>query len=367
VSTARIERLTGLLEDEGLEMLIVGDLVRPGDSGRADMVNLRWLTGFTGTSGLALVGPGKRAFVTDFRYAERVAREIGGPLEIEVVRAEQQLLPALAERLEGRIGYDDDRTSVRSFRRLEEERPEGVELVPARGLVERLRRRKDAGELRAIADAARLADEAYAAVLAEGLTGRSEREVARSAEAKIRELGGEPSFPPIVAAGENGALPHAEASDRRIGAGELVVFDMGAELDGYCSDCTRTFATGELDGEAREAYELVAEAQRSALAAVGPGVSGRDADAVARDLIAAAGRGEEFGHGTGHGVGMEVHEAPRLSHRSEDTLEPGDVVTVEPGVYVAGRFGIRIEDLVAITEDGFRNLSGLPKEFQVVD
>jgi Xaa-Pro aminopeptidase len=331
------------------------------------MINLRWLTGFTGTSGLAIVGPGRRVFVTDFRYAERVEREIGGPLEVEVVRAEQQLLPALAGRLEGRVGYDEDHTSVRSFRRLEEELPEGAELVPTRGLVERLRRHKDAEELRAIAAAARLADEAYAASLAEGLVGRSEREVARAAEAKLRELGGEPSFPPIVAAGENGALPHAEASEREIRPGELVVFDMGAELDGYCSDCTRTFATGEVDGEAREAYELVAEAQRTALAAVGPGVSGRDADSAARDVISAAGRGDEFGHGTGHGVGMEVHEAPRLSQRSEDTLEAGDVVTVEPGVYVAGRFGIRIEDLVAITEDGFRNLSGLPKELRVVD
>jgi Xaa-Pro aminopeptidase len=366
VSAERIERLVGLVAEEGLEMLIVGDLVRAGDSGRADMVNLRWLTGFTGTSGLAIVGPERRLFVTDFRYAERVEREIGGPLEIEVVRAQQQLLPALGERLHGRVGYDEDHTSVRTFRRLEGELPEGVELVPTRGLVERLRRHKDAGERGAIAEAARLADEAYAAILAQGLVGRSEREVARAAEAKVRELGGEPSFPTIVAAGENGALPHAESSQRQIRPGELVVFDMGAELDGYCSDCTRTFATGEVDGEARAAYELVAEAQRAALAAVRPGVSGRDADSAARDVIAAAGRVEEFGHGTGHGVGMEVHEAPRLSQHSEDTLESGDVVTVEPGVYVAGRFGVRIEDLVAITEDGYRNLSGLPKELQIV-
>jgi Xaa-Pro aminopeptidase len=366
MSRERIEGLARLVEEEGLEMLIVGDLVRPGDSGRADMINVRWLTGFTGTSGVAIVGPGQRTFVTDFRYAERVERELGEPLEIEVVRAEQQLIPALAEHLQGKVGYDDDHTSVRSFRRLGEGLPEGVELAPARGLVERLRRRKDAAELRAIAEAARLADEVYGAILADGLVGRTEREVAREVEAMIRERGAEPSFPPIVAAGENGALPHAEASERPIAAGELVVFDMGAELDGYCSDCTRTFATGDIDGEAREAYELVAEAQQAALAAVGPGVTGRDADGAARDIIAAAGRADEFGHGTGHGVGMEVHEAPRLSQRSEDTLEQGDVVTVEPGVYVPGRFGIRIEDLVTITEDGFRNLSGLPKELQVV-
>jgi Xaa-Pro aminopeptidase len=145
-----------------------------------------------------------------------------------------------------------------------------------------------------------------------------------------------------------------------------VVVDMGAELDGYCSDCTRTYATGPVDGEAAEVYALVLEAQMAALAAVGPGVSGKDADAAARDLIAAAGRGEEFGHGTGHGVGIEVHEAPRVSFSSEDTLEVGDVVTVEPGVYLPGRFGVRIEDLVAITEDGHRNFTSLGKELTVV-
>ena len=183
----------------------------------------------------------------------------------------------------------------------------------------------------------------------------------------MRELGGEgPSFPTIVAAGENGALPHAEASDREIDGGELVVIDMGAILDGYCSDCTRTFATGEVDTGAREVYELVLEAQRAGLAAVRAGMGGKELDAVARDVISAAGHGDEFGHGLGHGVGIEVHEIPRLSKRSEETLEVGDVVTVEPGVYLAGRFGVRIEDLVTVTENGCRNLSSVPKELRVI-
>jgi Xaa-Pro aminopeptidase len=367
MSVDRPARLTELVVSEGLDQLIVGDLVRPGDSGPADMVNLRWLTGFTGTSGACLIGPKRRVFATDFRYAERASRDIGRPLEIEVVRAEQQLLPTLAEHFSGRVGYDEQQTSVRSLRRLEEVAPEGVELVATRGLVERLRRRKDAEELHAIGEAARLADEVYQWVLERGLTGCSELEVARSTEARIRELGAEPSFPPIVAGAENGAVPHAEPSEREIGAGELVVFDTGAELEGYCSDCTRTFATGPIEEEAREVYELVREAQQAALGAIRPGVSGPEADSVPREMIAAAGHGEEFGHGTGHGVGMLVHEAPRLSQRSEDTLEAGDVVTVEPGVYVPGRFGVRIEDLVAVTEDGYRNLSGLPKELHVVD
>ncbi len=182
----------------------------------------------------------------------------------------------------------------------------------------------------------------------------------------MRELGAEPSFPPIVAAGANGALPHAEPGERRIEKGELVVFDMGALLDGYCSDCTRTFATGEVSADAREVYELVRRAQAAALEAIGPGKSARELDAVARSQIEAAGHGEHFGHGLGHGVGLEVHEAPRLSSRSEETLHASEVVTVEPGVYVPGSYGVRIEDLVVSTEDGHRNLSELPKDLQVV-
>ncbi len=361
---ARKARLAELVGEEGLDALIVGGLVRPGDSGRAEMTNLRWLTGFTGTSGACVIGPDPTPFVTDFRYTERVQSELGG--EYDLVQAKSQLLPSLAERLGGRVGYDDANVSVRTLRRLEEAIGEGVELVASAGLVERLRRHKDESELAAIAAAASLADEVFEWLAERGLAGRSEREVARAAEARTRELGAEPSFPPIVAAGENGALPHSEPSEREIGAGELVIVDMGVELDGYCSDCTRTYATGPLDEDATVVYDVVLEAQLAALSAVGPGVSAKDADAAARDVIAAAGHGDRFGHGTGHGVGMEVHEAPRIAATSEDVLEPGDVVTVEPGVYVPGRFGVRIEDLVTITEDGHRNLTGLEKDLTVV-
>jgi Xaa-Pro aminopeptidase len=191
--------------------------------------------------------------------------------------------------------------------------------------------------------------------------------VARATEARIRELGAEPSFPPIVAAGENGALPHAEPGDREIGSGELVVFDWGALLDGYCSDGTRTFATGDPGDGAREVYELVRRAQQAALEAVRAGAAGRDVDAVAREMIDEAGHGDHFGHGLGHGVGLEVHEGPRLSATSDDELQAGNVVTVEPGVYLQGEFGVRLEDLVVVTDAGHRNLSGLPKELQLVD
>jgi Xaa-Pro aminopeptidase len=250
---------------------------------------------------------------------------------------------------------------------LEETLGEGVSLEGAGGIVEELRRVKDEAELAAIAAAAELADDVWRRALEDGLTGRSERDVAAAAEARMRELGAEPSFPAIVAAGPNGALPHAEPGEREIGHGELVVFDMGAKLEGYCSDGTRTFATGEPGEAAREVYELVLEAQEAALAAVRAGARGEDVDAVARDRIAAAGHGERFGHGLGHGVGLEVHEEPRVSQRSEDVLAAGEVVTIEPGVYLPGELGVRIEDLVVVAEDGHRNLSGLPKALQIVE
>jgi Xaa-Pro aminopeptidase len=361
----RAERLADLAAQEGLDQLLVGDLVRPGDSGRDAISNLRWLTGFSGTSGLALLGAEERVFITDFRYVERAAREVFA--DFERIAAERELLPAAKARLRGRVGYDDDHTSVKNLRRLEDLAPNGVELVPAGGLVERLRRHKDESELRAIAEAARLADRAYGWVFERGVVGRTEREIMLAAHQRMRELGAEdPSFPAIVAAGENSALPHHDSSEREVGARELLLVDMGAIVDGYCSDCTRTVATGELDDDAVEVYELVSSAQREALSALRAGISARDADATARDPIDAAGHGEHFGHGLGHGVGLEVHEAPRLSSKSDHTVEIGDVVTVEPGVYLPGRFGIRIEDLVTVTDDGCRNFSGFSKELLVV-
>jgi Xaa-Pro aminopeptidase len=303
--------------------------------------------------------------VTDFRYVERAAREL--PAGFERMRADRQLLPAVAERMRGRVGFDDANTSVRSLAKLEELAPAAVELVPAAGLVERLRRSKDDREVDAIAAAARLTDEVYEWTLGRGLAGRTEREVELATEQRMRELGAEdPAFPAIVAAGPNSALPHHEASEREIEPGELVVIDMGAIVDGYCSDCTRTFATGEIADEAGEVYELVREAQAAALEAVSAGVGAAEVDAAAREPIAEAGHGDEFGHGVGHGVGIEVHEAPRLGTSSDDELVAGDVVTIEPGVYVAGSFGVRIEDLVVVEPGGARNLSSFPKQLQIV-
>jgi Xaa-Pro aminopeptidase len=349
----RGDRLEKLLAEGELDRMLVTDLV-----------NVRYLTGFTGSNGACVCGPGLRLFFTDFRYTERAAAEVEG---WEPITVEGDWLGSIAERLEGRVGFEDDHMAVRVLGKLKEKLADGVEAVPAGGSVEKLRRVKDEVELAAIEAASKLADEVWLWSVERGLAGRSEREVARAAEARIRELGGDPSFPAIVAAGPNGALPHAEPGEREIGRGELVVFDMGAMLDGYCSDGTRTYATGDPGESAREVYEVVRAAQLAALGAIEADAKGEAIDAVARRVIEAAGHGDRFGHGLGHGVGLEVHEAPRLSLRSDDVLEPGEVVTVEPGVYLPGQLGVRIEDLVVVTGSGHRNLSALPKDLQLVD
>lgn len=350
---ARADRLAALVAERELDGLLVTDLV-----------NVSYLTGFGGTNGACICAADHRTFLTDFRYTERAEAEVQG---WEIVTVADDWLGGIAARLSGKVGFEDHHMAVRSLKRLEDKLPEGVSLEGAAGTVEKLRRVKDDAELAAIAAAAELADEIWRWSLERGLAGRTELDVARAAEARMRELGAEPSFPTIVAAGPNGALPHAEPGERVIGRGELVVFDMGAKLDGYCSDGTRTFATGEPGEAARAVYETVRGAQEAALGAVTAGVKAEDVDGVARELIAAAGHGERFGHGLGHGVGIEVHEEPRVSPRSEDVLAAGEVVTIEPGIYLPGELGVRIEDLVVITSEGYRNLSGLPKALQIVD
>jgi Xaa-Pro aminopeptidase len=351
---SRADRLVELIAERELDQLFVSDLT-----------NVRYLAGFTGTNGACLVGSEERIFFTDFRYTERAAQEVGE--EWERPEAERELVPQITARMSGRVGFEDAKLSVRQLARLEAALGEGVDLVPAGDLVEQLRAVKAPDEIERMAAASELADGVLRWTIERGLAGRTEREVARACEARIRELGAEPSFPPIIAAGENGALPHGEPGEREIGAGELVVFDMGAELDGYCSDGTRTFATGEPGEEAREVYDLVLAAQLASLAAIRVGASGKEVDAVAREMISEAGHGDHFGHGLGHGVGLEVHESPRLATTSEDELRERNAVTVEPGIYLPGRFGVRIEDLVVVTGDGYRNLSGTSKELTILE
>lgn len=359
-SADRVARLAAEVEERELDALLV-----------SAPLNVRYATGYTGSNGMALVGAGEggaRVFLTDFRYATQSAEQLAPSWRREIVT--QDLLEGVAGALAslgaagGRLGFDADHVTVARHARLHELLAGGWELVPASGLVEDLREVKDAGELARIRTAARLVDGVLEWIAGRGLAGRTERDVAIDLEHQMRLFGAEaPSFPSIVASGAHGALPHAEPRDEPIPAGALVTIDLGAMVDGYCSDCTRTFATGDLESEAREVYELVLRAQHAALGAVRPGPTGRDVDAFAREIIEAAGYGEHFGHGVGHGVGLDVHEGPRLSRTAGDrTLRAGNVVTVEPGVYLPGRLGVRIEDLVAVTEDGAVVLSRFPKQ-----
>lgn len=353
--SARVDKVVEQLRERELDALLVTGLV-----------NVRWLCGFTGSNAAAVVGrDGLLRFLTDFRYLTQSADEVDEAWEREIG---QDLLELAVQRLPaGRLGFDDAQMSVRTHAKLAELLPGEVEPVAAGGLVERLRMIKDPGELDKIRAAAALADRALTEVLERGLVGRTERDVAIDLVFTMMKLGAEAAaFEPIVAAGPHGALPHADPRDVAIPAGTLVVIDWGAQLDGYASDCTRTFATGELDPRDREIYATVLAAQEAALAAVRPGPLGREVDAVAREIIDAAGHAEHFGHGLGHAVGLEVHEEPRLSKQGTTALEPGMVVTVEPGIYVPGAVGVRIEDLVAVTDDGHEVLNGLPKDLQIV-
>ena len=322
--------------------------------------NVRYLTGFVSSNCSLLVDDEKVQLFTDFRYAE-AARQVP---DVEFVETRRDTVQHMAELLSGRFGFESTHVTYRNFEVL---RDGGLDLVPRAGVVEALRAVKDADELERIGRAASVTDAVYAALAEETFVGRTERDVAWRMNELFHEHGADaPAFESIVAAGPNGARPHARPTDRVIESGTTVVVDAGAMVDGYCADCTRTYATGALPDELQRAYDVCLEAQLQGLAAARTGVDGPDADAAARDVIAEAGFGENFGHGLGHGVGIDVHEAPRLAQTSTDTLAARNVVTVEPGIYLEGRGGIRIEDLVVVTDDGPEILSSFTKELVTV-
>ena len=350
----RIERLAALLEQP---LLVAGPPYALG--GQA---NVRYLTGLTSSNAAVLVEPdGSATVFADFRYAAR-ARQVQGAAFVEMPR---NLLAGIAEHVVGRrVAFEEANMPYVGFRLLQEA---GVDAVPTAGLVESLRAVKDDPELEILRRAGALSDEIFAALAQEPFSGRSERELAWWIERSFREGGADDvSFPAVVAAGETGTTPHAVPGDGPIAEGVLVIVDAGCMLDGYCSDCTRTFAVGEISERLSDLYALCLEAQLAGLAAVGPGVSGRDADAASRAPIEAAGLGEAFGHGLGHGVGIQIHETPVLRPESTDVLEPGNVVSVEPGIYLPGEGGVRIEDLVAVTGEGAERLTQFTKELITV-
>lgn len=356
--STRAERLIAALDGAAVDLMLVSNLV-----------NVRYLTGFTGSNGAVVAGPDTRVFLTDFRYTEQAEHEVHP--EFQRVTVSHDLLTNALEHLPDgsvRLGYEAQSVTVADYEHMRELFPERVELVATKSLVEGMRRVKDPHEIELIAAAQKLADEAFEALLAGGLRGRTERELALALEHDMRLRGAEgPSFDSIVAGGGHGALPHATPRDVKLEDGQLVVIDWGAKLSGYCSDCTRTVAIGEPGPEAREAYELVLGAQQVGLDEVRAGGDGKQIDKAVRDIIYGAGHEGHYGHGLGHGVGLDIHEGPNLSPRSQDTLEAGNVVTVEPGVYLPGKFGIRIEDLVVVGEQGIGILTQIPKGLRTVE
>jgi Xaa-Pro aminopeptidase len=341
----RVDRLQAALE----EPLLV-----------SSPVNVRYLCGLDSSNAALLVEPDRVQLFTDFRYAER-ARAIR---DLEAVQTRRNLYADLGERLSGRIGFEAEALTCARYETLA---AGGLELVPRRGLVEQLREVKDSAELAAVRRSAAILSEAFARLAEEPFVGRSERELVwRMAELMHEGGADDAAFSTVVGAGPTGASPHAVPGDRRIEAGEAVVVDAGCRVNGYCSDCTRTFATGPLPAQLDEAYAVVLRAQLASLEAVLPAADGKAVDRIARSIIEDAGFGDHFGHGLGHGVGLEVHEAPWLNPELESALAIDNVVTVEPGVYLPGLGGIRIEDLVIVTEDGPEVLTSFTKELVTV-
>jgi Xaa-Pro aminopeptidase len=320
-------------------------------------VNVYYLTGFDSSNAALLVQPaGETTLYTDFRYIES-ANDVPG---VEVQLTKRGLMHDVGERLKGTVQFEADVLPYLEWERLN---VGGAKLVPTHGIVDEVRAVKDAEEVTKLGRSAKIADRGLEALTAETWIGRTEREIAW----RLRELlhahgADELSFDSIVASGENGAKPHGHPTDRIVERGTLVTVDWGVRVDGYCSDCTRTFSTGRLPDRLREAYDVCLEAQQRACANIKAGMTGVEADALARDPITDAGFGENFGHGLGHGVGIAIHEAPRLSTESTDTLAAGHCVTIEPGIYLPGLGGVRIEDLAIVREDGVDLLTSFPKE-----
>ena len=360
--SARLAALRRLLGERALDAALV-----------TDAADVRYLSGFRGDEAILLVSDEQAYVCADSRFWAQIEGEVAG---FELVRSEggEALVGdalaawAAADRRgegERRLGFQGGDVSYASHRRLR--RRFGGRLVDVGARLSALREVKDEAELQLMRAAAAIADEALEEVVAQGLRGRTEAAVAWAVEQAVRSGGAEAvAFATIVAAGPRGALPHAIPGDEVIGDGDLVVVDMGARLDGYHSDITRTFAVGRAAAQERAVYEIVLAAQLAGIAAVRGGVEARTVDAAARGVIEAAGYGERFGHGTGHGVGLEIHEAPLLNRRGRERLTPGMVVTVEPGIYLEGRFGVRIEDTVVVTAGGCERLTLFPKELRVV-
>lgn len=351
----RVEKLREAMKELGVDAFLT-----------ENEINRRYLSGFTGTAGWLIVTMDDAALLTDFRYIDQATEQAAG---FRIVNTQRKAISALQEEF-GKLGVKKAaiESQLITLATYEEwkEAFSGVELVKTSGVVEKLRMYKDDEELAIVSEAVRIADEAFSHILSYIRPGVRELDVAMELEFTMRKLGASSSsFDIIVASGYRGALPHGVASEKVIEAGEMVTLDFGALYKGYASDLTRTVAVGEPHPEMRKIYEIVLQAQLAGLQ-MKPGMSCKEADALTRDVITAAGYGEHYGHSAGHGLGLLVHELPNLSAASKQVLEPGMLVTMEPGIYVSGLGGVRIEDDVLITQDGCRILNKSTKELLIL-
>ena len=350
----RLERLQETIRSRELDALLV---TRPE--------NMRYVSGFTGGEGALLITPDKAMLLTDFRYYDQVAEEA---TDFELVKIESKTSQALKQCLKQlqteTLGFESTHVPFAQYQEWKKE-TRGTKWIPTEGVIEEMRMVKDDQELAMLRRAVAIADQACDYIRSYIQPGMSEKQVAWELESHMRTHGAEGvSFGFIVAAGPNGAKPHAVAQDRPIQEGEPIVMDMGARFEGYCSDLTRTFCLGEPNEKMKELFDIVLQAQFAAEQGARAGLTGREVDALARDVIAERGYKEQFGHGLGHGVGLAVHEGPRLSQLSEEVLKPGMVCTIEPGIYISGWGGIRIEDMVVVRENTAEVLSQARKELR---
>lgn len=351
----KIKNIRRVLEDENLDAILI---TKPE--------NRRYMTGFTGTAGVAIISLNDAVFITDFRYTEQAGEQVK---HFNVVEHKQAMHKEINSQLEKmnvkRVGFEKNHLSFATYEQYKQ--AINAELIPTNQVVEKLRMYKTEEELAIMKKAAQIADDAYAHIQKYIKPGVKEIDIANELEFFMRKQGAtSSSFDMIVASGYRSALPHGVASEKEIQSGELVTLDYGALYQGYCSDITRTLAVGDISDQLKEIYQIVLEAQLRGINGIKPGMTGKEADALTRDYITEKGYGEYFGHSTGHGLGMEVHEGPSLSYISETVLEPGMVVTVEPGIYVPQVGGCRIEDDIVITKTGNERLTKSTKELIIL-
>lgn len=354
MTSNRISKLRQKMAEKGLEACIIRS--RP---------NVYYLSGFTGTNSMLYITASQSFLLTDFRYLTQ-AREQAK--EFEIIKAEGDIIDSLATISTGKslVGIEEDDVSISDFRLIEAKMPEW-QISDASLVLKELRQIKDESELKIIREAIKITDQAFDLIVDKIKTGVTEEEISLELEISLRKMGASGrSFDYIVASGERSALPHGTATAKKISKDEFITLDFGAKYQEYCSDFTRTLFIGNPQAKHQEVYQIVLEAQLAAIEGLKPGMTGKEVDKLARDVIENAGYGDYFGHGLGHSLGIEIHETPRLSPRDETILEPGMVLTVEPGIYLPGWGGVRIEDVVIVTNFGVEVLTQAPKQCIII-